>query len=185
MYEIESKFKIKGISKNDIMERLIEAGASLTDEVTQSDIVFHHITQNSDLILPGDKIFRIREEISSKLSRIILTLKIQQTEGLVSKEYETIVQSFDQTYAMLNELLFFEFLSLKKERIKGKINEWNICIDYVHNLGNFIELECLSSSKDNIEDIKASMLETIVLFGDHNNFEEVTLPYDTLLRKKQ
>ena len=74
-------------------------------------------------------------------------------------------------------------VSFSKTRCKGKYNDWEVCIDEVPGLGDFIEVEKLTEDGDS-EAIQKSLFEFLQTLGvteaDREHFG-----YDVIMWKEQ
>jgi len=78
---------------------------------------------------------------------------------------------------MLELMNFKKLVEVVKVRIEGKLNQYNICIDKVEGLGNFIELELLTD-RDDFHKIQNEMIDYLKKIGIDTS-ERSTIPYDT------
>ncbi len=69
-------------------------------------------------------------------------------------------------------------LEVKKIRRKGKLGEYEICLDQVEKLGNFVELEKLADNEADPEQIKEELFKELETLGLSRDDEE-TKGYDT------
>ncbi len=142
MKEIEVKAKIR--NKAEVVAKLEAAGCKLGDPIVQKDTIF--VPQNI-VTLPteaGVPVLRIREQHG----KFILTMKIRLTNGLDKQESETEISNPDSMKEIILASGFKEMESFSKSRRKGKYNNWEVCVDEVEGLGEFIEVEQLSEDGD-------------------------------------
>jgi adenylate cyclase class 2 len=142
MKEIEVKARVRNPA--ELTANIEKLGIQLGDVITQSDTIFvpHEI-----MALPTEKgvpVLRIRQQGE----KIILTMKIRLTNGLDKQESETEITNPVGMKEIILATGFKEIESFTKKRRKGKYNNWEICVDEVEGLGNFVEVEQLSEDGD-------------------------------------
>ena len=79
---------------------------------------------------------------------------------------------------MLKLLNWSPMVEVKKVRRKGKLGEYEICLDQVEQLGTFIELEKMTSDDANPEDVREELFKELESLGLSRQDEE-TRGYDT------
>jgi adenylate cyclase class 2 len=142
MKEIEVKAKVR--NQAELISNIEKLGIILGDTIIQNDTIFVPL---NIMALPTDKgvpVLRIREQGEKK----ILTLKIRLTNGLDKQESETEITNPAGMKEIILSTGFKEMESFTKKRRKGKYNNWEICVDEVEGLGNFVEVEQLSEDGD-------------------------------------
>lgn len=184
MYEIEMKFKFKTQNIEDILTKFRSLNIKFSVPIVQKDQIFLHKELQDYKIIEGTKVFRIREESINNLNlKYILTLKVQQEQILESKEFETDIKNKESIELMLEELGFKRFVQVEKKRIKGILDNYNLCIDEVKDLGLFLEVEYMSKTKVNAEQVQSSMIQWVKEL-DLGDYELNTVPYDTQMYQK-
>ena len=93
-------------------------------------------------------------------------------------EYETGINNPGETHKILQTLGWHPVVEVKKIRRKGKLGEYEVCLDRVEELGDFIELEKLTEDNANPEEVKEELFKQLELLGFSRNDEE-TKGYDT------
>lgn len=144
MIEVEIKAKI--LHPNEIIKRL-KTQATFLKETIQEDIYFN----------APDRDFRITDEalrirISSEGSE--LTYKGSKIGNFIDKTREETsvhINDFRKTQIILEKLGFQEVDKVSKKRILFQFNDLKISIDFVENLGEFIEIESLVNTQKEIE----------------------------------
>lgn len=187
MIEIEAKFKLaNGITRKELLCKL---GAQFTKPISekhQVDTVFLLPEQVDSPIVSASKIMRVRDVVdlkSGKVTKSLMTLKIEKESKLVSDEYEFEVESGKEARKMLSAIGWCEVVTVDKLRAESKIDKYHACIDEVAGLGLFIELEILAENGADAKSIQADMkkfLKKLDLSG-----EIWTVPYDTSIRNLQ
>lgn len=177
------EFEIKSSLTNRpyVIKRLKHLGAIFVDEVFQFDRIFLHKNDNNLLKLNENSlVLRIRKE--EKKTEI--TVKVHQSSELdcLEENLEISESNIDSAVRLINLLGYKEIVQVKKERVSYILNEYNVCIDSVEELGDFIELELLVAEGEhfNLMEAKKKMK---ALFKDLgiNSDDFVSQGYDTLI----
>jgi adenylate cyclase class 2 len=171
MNEIEIKVRFNNLEQ--IVEKFKEIGIVFSQPNRQEDIIFLDAKMADYKIVEGTIVLRIRNE-NGKLT---FTIKQQLGRDLSSKEYEVEISNADTMYAMLQLMGFKELVRVNKTRLKGSYKSYNLCIDNVERLGNFLEIECLTERAD-YEVVQNEMLAFLREIGIDTT-QQVTVPYDT------
>ncbi|OGZ67867.1 MAG: hypothetical protein A3D35_00710 [Candidatus Staskawiczbacteria bacterium RIFCSPHIGHO2_02_FULL_34_9] len=177
MREIEIKLKAKNL--DEIEEKLKQQGCVFSEPITQHDVVYSsvHNTKTYDQIGGvGYVAIRIRYQDD----KTILTLKKQQSHKMDNLEYESEVKNPKDIHEMLLVLGWKPEVEVKKIRKKGKLGEYEICLDRVEELGDYIELEKLTDDNTDPEEIKKEFLQILQPFGLSEKDEEIN-GYDDLM----
>jgi adenylyl cyclase CyaB, putative len=175
MQEIEMKFKIDNVEI--IKKKLKQLGCKLSKELNQKDTVF--VPDINDTSTGKGKMFiRIRNANGTNE----LTLKKRSNSTIESKEIEFEVSSFDKAYEFLDTLGLVEWVTVEKKRITTNYKKFNICIDEVNRLGNFIEIEIVTEEENRTSFYEQEIMEIAKELGIEiksriNNF------YDTMIRE--
>jgi len=183
MKEIEVKAKIDNFEL--ILEKLNNLGCTLSEPLTQkdmiflpSDIPFSEIRNRA--IKQGVNVIRIRNQNG----KLILTLKQPQANELDCIEKETVIEDANQMQDMLRLLNYVEVVKINKVRRKCKYQNYEICLDEVENLGNFIKIEKISD-EDALK-VQEELFQILMQLGVPKE-NRVLNGYDTLIfnqRKK-
>ncbi len=177
MREIEIKLKAKNL--DEIEEKLKQQGCVFSEPIIQHDVVYSS-AQNTE---PYDKIGGvgyIAIRIRYQNNNATLTLKKQQSHQMDNLEYESEIENPKNVHEMLLILGWKPEVQVKKTRRKGKLGEYEVCLDRVEGLGDYIELEQLTADDANPEEIKKEFLEILKPLGLSEEDEEVN-GYDTLM----
>jgi adenylate cyclase class 2 len=169
MIEVEIKAKIS--HSNEIIQRL-KTQAIFIKEIIQEDIYFN----------APDRDFRITDEalrirISSEGSE--LTYKGAKIGNLMDKTREEISVNIDEndlrkTQIILEKLGFQTVAKVTKTRLLFQFNDLSISIDFVENLGEFIEIEGLVNTQNEIEKKRKEIL---------NSLSELDIPLEAYERR--
>jgi predicted adenylyl cyclase CyaB len=136
--EIETKIKTSDLS--GIRTRLEALGAKFTHTVKQSDEYYKQKGKEMETQKPGSYILRIREQPGkSKFTIKVLT----ETTGAWI-EHETEIEKPAELRRILELAGFSKLFTINKERTYGKLDNFEICLDKVKELGNYAEFEIIA-----------------------------------------
>ncbi len=141
MKEIEVKACLK--NREQVVENLKKLGCSFDEPVFQDSMEFSSIKNpNLEQYLKPDFFLRIR----TTNGKHIFTIKkpIKGEHGLSKIEHETEITNRAELEKLLGVMGYFPALQIKKERVIGHLNGYEICLDDVEHLGSFIEIEKMS-----------------------------------------
>jgi len=176
MREIEIKLRVNNL--DELEKNLTESGLVISKEITQHDVVY--VSGDSVDVFSNVKVGDIFIRIRSENGINTLTLKQQRGHGLDKTEHETKIENSEEVHQMLLLLGWKPVVEVKKKRKKGKLGEYEICLDAVEELGNFIELEKLTDDNADPEKIRKELFEALKPFGLEEK-DEVTRGYDILM----
>lgn len=179
MREIEIKARLKDLPG---MLDLIEANdIRLSEPVTQRDQVFGvaGVEGGDD---NREAWLRIRTEEQGQEMRHIFTLKRSVTSQLDSIEHETIIDDPAEMQAIILQLGYEPYVDITKTRRRAKVGDIEICIDTVENLGNFVEVEKLTSDDADLKAVMNHLWTFLEKFGVIPA-DQVTDGYDVLMRQ--
>src|SRR5437588_557892 len=141
MREIEVKIKVRDLE--EIKKKFVESGVIFSNPIHIHDTVYSlkgSIEEFGNPAKEGDTILRLRRlEDTAEFS-----LKVQKSRAMDSLEYETEVKSPEIMHDILLNLGYEPCVEVKKIRQKGKLGEYEVCLDEVEKLGSFVELEKLT-----------------------------------------
>ncbi len=185
MNEIEVKAKLR--DKEKVLEHLKKLGAEILSTKYQKDIAYwpNDVKTIEDGHLLGKNYMRIREQESNGKKRVIFTLKQTMTNQLDCIEHEIDIKEED-IFALKNIILtlgFYEFITIEKNRTTAKLDDIEVCLDDVTDLGSFIELEKFGES-ENADKIQGELNEILASWGI-NQDDYLYEGYDILLHKKK
>ena len=174
MREIEIKFKVKDL--NFLENNLIKQGCVFSDPIIQHDITYSQ--KNSDLdytcAKEGDVMLRIRRQDEKSEFNI----KKQCSGESDNIEHETQISNPDEMDKILKLLNWVPQVEVKKMRKKGKWDEYEICLDKVEELGDFMEIEKMVEDDSDPEIIREELFNMVKVLGLVKEDEE-TRGYDT------
>lgn len=173
MREIEIKLKVEDLEA--VAQKLLEKGCKLSEPVCQYDVIYtlKEKPPRLEYAKEGDISIRIRRSGG----KAELNLKEQRSGEMDNLEYETEVKDPEAMHSILIKLGYIPEVEVKKRRQKGKIGEYEICLDDVEKLGTFVELEKLSSDGANPDEVREELLRELEKLGLSRRDEE-TRGYD-------
>lgn len=98
--------------------------------------------------------FRIRE----KEDKYYITYKVDKFDNngiwLYSEEYETPIGSVENMNKIINSLGFKKLLTIKNKKTEYAAKPYNIVLEEVEHLGNFIEVEICTNEEVDVKKVK-------------------------------
>jgi len=178
MREIEIKLKVADMKA---LERELEKqGCVLSAPVHQHDVIYSYGTGISawEEAKEGDITLRIRSEDGEAT----FNLKEQRSSESDNIEYETRVDDPEAMHRILLALGWTPQVEVKKIRRKGKLGEYEICLDEVEKLGSYVELEKLTADDANPGEVREELFKVLEGLG-FSRADEETRGYDTQIYK--
>jgi len=177
MNEIEVKAKIGDVTAT--MKKLADLGGRLSDPVVQHDEIFTKKgTDPTATKTSGNPVLRIR----SQGEKTIFTLKQDRENELDCIEKELEVSDKDILRDILGLLGFEKIVEVHKTRRKMKYNDYEICLDEVEGLDDFIEVEKFSDEHG--DKIQSELFDFLKSFGVSES-DRVMHGYDTQIWEKK
>ena len=180
---IEVEIKVKLANPDKFRELIFKRGGKKVSEKTQEDYYFSPIHRDFWNTL---KCLRIRKIKGQKLA--ILTYKPRTTKKMkeekmhYKKEIETEVDS-EAIMEIFKELDIKTLIIVKKFREKFNLNNFEITIDNVDQLGYFAEIALLIEDPNNVEEAKQKIYDFIKTM-DLSKKNLLNQPYRCMLREK-
>lgn len=174
MREIEVKLKAQNFG--ELEKKLGEKGCLLSEPIHQHDIIYSLKGSKNEFesASEGDVIIRIRRMPGVAQ----LNLKQQRSSEGDNLEYETDIKDAEAMQKILETLGWYPVVEVKKIRRKGKLGNYEFCLDEVEKLGTFIELEKLSEDDADPELVREELFQELETLGLSREDEEVR-GYDT------
>lgn len=173
MKEVEVKARISDCAK--IIAQLEALDCVFSEPLVQKDIIFLPKGRDFSNIVSGDSVLRIR----NSNDKLIMTLKRQLSNELDNLEHEIVIDDAKQGAEIIQNMGYRRALQVEKTRRKTKYEGMTICIDSVEGLGDFIEVEKLTTDdSEKTQDELFTFLQTLGLT------ERVFEGYDTMIAKK-
>ncbi len=140
MKEVEIKIKVNDF--NDIKKKFEDLGCIFSEAIEQSDMVYIPNSEPGVPVPPGTNVLRIRKQ----KGKTLFTLKQGHPGNHLAKlERELEILDSVQMDDIIKLLGFKEIALVNKKRIKGKIKEFEICLDEVEGLGSYLEMEKMTA----------------------------------------
>lgn len=173
MREIEVKLKVGDLGV--LEKKLAERGCVLSEPLHQHDVIYaKDLDAEFQSAKEGDVIMRIRRE--NNIAEF--NLKQQKSSEMDNLEYETEIKDPVAMDNILRALGWKPGIEVKKIRRKGKLGNFEICLDQVERLGDFVELEIMTSDDADPEKEKEALFKALEELG-LSRADEETKGYDT------
>ncbi len=146
--EVEVKFAVENI---DEVRRIVESMAEFVIEKEEYDLYFNHPCRD---FAETDEALRVRNDVEG----ITLTYKGRKVdpETKTREEIKVGLDDFDGMVAILQKLGFRIAGEVRKKRWIYRDGEITICVDWLDDLGGFVELEMES---DEVESAKEKLFD--------------------------
>ncbi len=147
--EVEIKVKIDDLE--DFEREIVQRGAKYIREVKEEDEYFNHPCRD---FAQTDEAVRIRNDGT-------LTYKGPKVdrETKSREEINLKIGSMEDARKLLISLGFRPVARVVKKRKYYKIGNLTLCLDHVHKLGDFVEVECIGEYEPCKEKVKAMAKE--------------------------
>lgn len=180
MREIEIKIKVNNLEA--LRQKLQEKECVLSEPIKQHDVVYSlkGSAEEFESAKEGDIILRIRRQNIAGNEVAEFNLKQQRSNEMDNIEYETEIKNPEAMRNILNILGWAPQIEVKKIRQKGKLGEYEICLDEVEELGSYVELEKITDDDVNPEKIREELFRVLESLGLLREDEELK-GYDTQL----
>lgn len=173
--EIEVRVKVDSLER--VKLELVKLGALFSYKESQEDFIFKREEDLRAVQKAGSFLVRIRKtDTSAKFTFKALT----ETAGSWI-EHETKISDPSEMREILLNIGFVEALQMHKEREHGSIEDINICLDSIKELGEYLELEIVS---DNVQEGKRKLSDLLKRLG-YSEEEMIHDGYVAILFKKQ
>jgi adenylate cyclase class 2 len=181
MREIEIKARVA--DKAALLAILKAQNIIVSEPITHHDRVFGLDGEDGGGVNAAPWL-RIRTEISAGKKSEIFTLKKSITNQMDSIEHETEVTDAAELEKIILHIGFTPYSDLTKTRQKAHRGDIEICIDTIEGLGDFIEVEKLTSEDVDYEAVAEELWAVLESFGVSRD-DHVTDGYDVLMRKHE
>ena len=176
MFEVEYKYFLR--ERELFLNSLKELNIELDAPVIQEDIIFVHKDTEGFNIIKGTPVIRIRNTKDYS----VLTLK-KRVDGANSIEHETVIQNPEEMTKILELLELKKVVEVSKTRRKSLFGGVTICYDQVRGLGDYIELEVVVSTQEEVDIVIQKIQNLAKELGlSENDIEK--RKYDTLVFDK-
>jgi adenylate cyclase class 2 len=173
MKEIEVKAKVR--NPEEVERKLQNLGCKISDVMVDHDRVFTNSDKDFAEFQNDTNFIRIR----TRNGKHTLTLKRPLSNELDCIEHQSEILEPEEVEKMLELMGYRKEVDFTKERRKTKYNKYNICLDTVPELGEYMEVETLLDEGDS-EKHQLEMFEFVKTLGitDKDRTEH---GYDTLV----
>jgi adenylate cyclase class 2 len=165
-------------NKLNVMKKLEKFGCKWVIEDKQVDVIYLQRDTQAIINIP---VFRIRKINNN----IILTLKIMDDDYDTAEELELEVSDEKTMSNMLNIIGYHPEIEVAKNRRQTQYRGYNICIDEIEHLGEFIEIECISENRDDKDKIYEEMKSVLMDLGVKENNIIKEKYFEMLLKEKK
>jgi len=176
MREIEVKAKLT--NKEAIINKLQSLGCVFEDLKIQNDVVYVEKIGSFETFLSNKIFLRVRKSNE----KIYLTLKMNGESSLSKIEHEVEVSSRVEIDHILKHLKFTPVVKTNKKRLTTHYKGFEICVDFVEDLGDFIEVEKVTNEGDS-DSIQEEMFDLLKSLGIKNE-DQIFEGYDILALKQ-
>lgn len=164
MHEVEVKAHLR--DKEAVLQALAARGCSFSAPMVEKDMLYAQLVETPEAYHQNADFLRIREKGDGT---VIFTVKHQNVDhggraDSMPIEHETTIGSKEEMEAIIRLLGYKEAVYVEKNRQKGKLGKWEICIDDVKDLGSFIEVEEMATA-ENIESVVAELKTFLASLG--------------------
>ena len=177
--EVEAKYFLK--EDKDFFELIKNEGFTKIDEVHEEDIYF---TDLKSEYIKNRTCLRIRKNEKEKMELTFKGKSNINQEFYIKKENNILVdiKEYNELIGMLNNLGYYIYVTVSKNRIIYSKREkdliYNIMIDNILNVGNFVEFEILCNDEtESFEILKNKLNDFVDKFNKNKNMEVASLPY--------
>lgn len=180
MIEIERKFRLSAQQRQTI-ERILKKEYGTPVESNQIDEVFLKGMNTFKHFKQGMPVIRLRTENHKTL----LTYKRRVNDDGDTIEHELAIDSADTMKLILSEMDYQSVTYVKKKRQEIKVKDgFNVVLDAVEGLGDFLEIETVTGDDTHIIEIEYRIMKIAESYGlTESDLERKK--YDQLLAELQ
>lgn len=182
--ELEASYYLEE-NYDDILEKIKQENFKFSKDIVEEDTYF----TDKNMVFIKDRICLRTRKINEDFLELTYKPKTDNnTEKYGKKEVNLKLDPKDylDTKYIIEELGYIEYVSFKKHRkVYSKIInnfEYNIMIDNIEGVGNFIELEILANNEDEKQLLHDELDMFIEKIGC-NNLKEKDKPYRDIVKK--
>ena len=139
--EIEAKVRVESLE--GIKDKLLAMGARFREEEHNHDTYFIRKGEERATRRPGDFLLRIRKTGKKNF----LTLKGLTEQTGAWEEYEVEISNPEEMTKILKRTGFTKLFTIVKDRTPGELNGFEVNLDRVRGMGNFLEVALQSENK--------------------------------------
>lgn len=166
MIEVEIRARIK--NSGEIKNELEKIGAKFIKTEKQTDRIFGHpmFLDSEKMIIEGGFSARIRE-VDNKKSLEFKEI-LRKSGGI---EIKSELSSIDTGLKFLEKLGFKEAFVVSKLRELYSYNDFIICLDSVNQLGDFVEIEKMIESSEDINKVRKECIKLLKILSPSSQIE--------------
>lgn len=163
MQNIEIEIQVR-VSKKSNLERFLKENATFAEECYQKDEYFTPAHRNFVSVKPVVEWLRLRE---SGKGSVTYKRWHYDTDGKSQycDEYETPVGDVSQMRKILTALDIKPIVTIEKTRRTWRYKDYEIALDHVTSLGDFVEIEYKARSEANPKSITSEMVAFLKQVG--------------------
>lgn len=182
--ELEASYHL-GENYEDILEKIKEQNFKLVEDSVEEDTYF---TDKNLEFVKSRTCLRTRKTNEDFLELTYKPKTDNSTEKYGKKEVNLRLdpKDYEDTKYVINQLGYIEYVSFKKYRQVYSKNidgfEYNIMIDKIAGVGNFIELEILANTEEEKEKLRTE-LDKFVERMNCNKLKEKEKPYRDIVKE--
>lgn len=182
--ELEASYHL-GENYEDILEKIKEQNFKLVEDSVEEDTYF---TDKNLEFVKSRTCLRTRKTNEDFLELTYKPKTDNSTEKYGKKEVNLRLdpKDYEDTKYVINQLGYIEYVSFKKYRQVYSKNidgfEYNIMIDKIDGVGNFIELEILANTEEEKEKLRTE-LDKFVERMNCNKLKEKEKPYRDIVKE--
>ena len=137
-HEIEAKIKVAALEP--IEDKLKELGADFLHTVQQVDTYFMDADEQ---LRKNNCALRIRQQTINNEPSALMTFKGPREKGKFKSrpEYETGLTDVEMAQKIFESLGYYKRIVIEKERDMWRLDNCEVCLDTLPELGCFIEVE--------------------------------------------
>jgi|SRR3989338_1955452 len=152
MYEVEVKAHLR--DREPVIKKLKDFGCKFSEELHEVDRIFTPKGTPYPLLSMGTPVLRVRKQND----KYFFTLKIPQSSHQDCIEREMEIKDGEMMIDILELMKWDHLPTVDKKRVKTNLNDVEIVLDHVKDLGDFIEAEKIVKD-ENHEDRKKTQEE--------------------------
>jgi adenylate cyclase class 2 len=157
MKDIEIEIQTR-IEKSETLKKFLEKEAQFISENRQIDEYFNPAHEDFTLAKPIEEWFRIRDE-KNVFSINYKKWHYENGIGKYADEFETTVGDKETARKLFIALDFKSLVTVDKTRRKYMYKDFEVALDNVVGLGNFVEVEYKGTSDNTPDEITKNMID--------------------------
>lgn len=157
-------------------------GIFFGEPVQQDDTIFAHL---DDKLAESDSMVKDVVRLRKTAGKVLLTLKYRASDqSRDNHELETEVSSYQEMTKIFERMGWHEDIRINKHRQTAAFKGFELCVDALEGVGDFVEIEKLAKEEADAVSIQAEMWKILTSLGVAEE-DRVHDGYYTLLRKQR